>query len=424
MSLDEDIVDIITDILQSESDQSTLRNLCLVSRIFRSSTQRKIFSELTLCNRNQEDQEARSTRLSSLRSSLITNPILITYIRTIHISQRPLEDGTNGDNLWLDDPALVLLLEELIPTSLQRLRLHSELQAHYIVWEKLNPLLQDVLRRLISKPSLQVLSLKRCVFPPGFFAQLELSCLEQMEWVQTRIDLKNSLVIPDQLAQDNSHPCLSTLRLTYGADPSPDPKGDLSAIQHSGLGLISLKYLYVTFDGRKPFLPQVPQFEQIQELHVELIDKFETDFGQSSWQIDPGRYQALRRLSLHHIFPNDLDTFIAWIANTLQNIPSSHPTLSSIIIGLNFEPASGLFWDRIKPLSLQLLRLTQESNGVLKPSSVVVYVHTRGDDKDDVDLRKLTDFLISDWEEAVERMVIDVSSSAAAAPWHSIIGKV
>ncbi|TFK64855.1 hypothetical protein BDN72DRAFT_846222 [Pluteus cervinus] len=388
-----------------------LEYLLQVSQVFRSPSQREIFSKITLCDREGEGEEARSTRLGSLRALLTLNPILLTYIRTIHIMRLPPHQSCFA-HLWVE-PALACLLKDLLAAPLQHLRLSSQWWESSLDWAEFSLPLKDVLIQVFSKPSLRVLSLENCVFPQSFFHHLHLPGLEQIDWVEPSIRTE-AVPLPTARVPGTGQPCLANLQLSYGVYVSRDANDEPDfEVQNSGLDLSALRCLYfkIETDSLKPSLPRIPQFERIEELNIEVIDKFDSDDDDvTSWCIDLSRYTKLRKLSLRHVYPDGLDTFAIWIGNSLQTIPSFHPTLQSISVGLDFKPPTE-DWDAFKPLSHQLLRLTQESKGVLKPSSVVVDLRTTAFH---VSQEELMRCLNSSWEGETEKMVIDVTYSAAS----------
>ncbi|TFK64868.1 hypothetical protein BDN72DRAFT_861071 [Pluteus cervinus] len=238
MSLDEDVIDLITGILHGRGDHEALRNVCRVSRTFRDPAQRRIFSDIKLQNHLQNGTP-QWPRLQFLLSLFIANPILVTHIRTVHITQLQLMRDAHGNDVtpvWVVDDSDVLAL-----------------------------LLQPL-------------------------------CTTQGCATQHTFETKSTEIIAPKLS--------------------------------------ALEWIFFLILDEAP----------------------------STWKINLSHCRDLRRLSLHHTFSGELDEFVAWMANTLQTIPNSHPTLHSIILGSDFQPGYGDYQHDLQRPSLRLLQLTHHSN--------------------------------------------------------------
>ncbi|TFK66831.1 hypothetical protein BDN72DRAFT_961472 [Pluteus cervinus] len=382
--MNEDVIGIIAGLLKSDNDYHTLQNLSRVSRACRDPAQQQIFHDIHF-NNIRSDTLAPSRllpeRLVSLRVILLSNPAISRYARSIHVVQRAIiEDGMEVRLSWIMQNArtLGLIMEELISSPIKEISLCTH--SGEIFWKDLDEGFRDVFMRILRKSTLQNLNFASITLSPQFISYSNVPNLQQLRWVKPAIspdvetDDSNGIGTGSCIETGPAYP-LTRLAIHpryYEADTSLDITG---IIIRSGLVLNAIRFLHSHFDSVQPHLPDLPHLKQVEELQMSFLDDFDTYDDQESWRVDLSEYGALRKLVLHHTFPGEMDSFLSWITNTLASIPSHHPNLQHIIIGLDFDLGSRREnWPLLRRLSDELSRLSQGSGGVLKGSEVSVYV--------------------------------------------------
>ncbi|TFK64857.1 hypothetical protein BDN72DRAFT_962934 [Pluteus cervinus] len=379
--MNQDVIGIVADILK-ERDSIGLCNLSLVSRIFRYPSQRALYSRLTLINRSGD---AHLIRLNALTSVLNDNPRLCQSVRSVALIWSP-PGYLSLSPSWLETEtgisALSPLLETLATCPIQELALKVMGIRQTLKWVLLDLRIRTGLRGIFKQTTFRKLSLCRVDIPRQFFSSDMLPFVQEVHWDSVSLwaghGRDNETTLGVTSPENQPLETLTRLTLVPGEDSTPSEM--TSTMISTGLVPRALQSLHLRFDDPAPYLPKVPGLDTVEELHIEALLPMWRDSGDERSFINLKAFTRLRWLIMHQSFFTDVDYLHSWVCKTLTSIPSQHPNIRSIVIGLAFPMIYNSECDPFGSIASELWRLVQSSDGVLKPSAVKVHIHFEEED--------------------------------------------
>ncbi|TFK75492.1 hypothetical protein BDN72DRAFT_892022 [Pluteus cervinus] len=343
LNLGEDILGILAEKVDEdrtfyridEEDRNT-QNLCLVSRAFRKPCQRLLFREIHLRN-GKYPLVAPLPSLLRLRSVLSGNIHLCRYTRILELSQTFEGDMDDDFIPWMEqDPLLATVLNLFASSPITILRLNSDFHHPMLYWSDIDDQIQTSFTSIFAKPTLRTLELSQVVIcslllTPNRLPQLENLCLSgsRIEVIQEE-NLSASVVRRENGALTNVY--IDFYTETFWEDYDT-PLHEFVA--EAGLNFQTVKCLGVKFgeETLPSFSPLLPSLLHLVDLRI----SFSSLRPDLSERLNLSSLVSLANFSVCNRFRDHLNPSLCWTIDALASIPSSHPSLLSISVGLRFR---------------------------------------------------------------------------------------
>ncbi|KAJ6606370.1 hypothetical protein DFH09DRAFT_1299632 [Mycena vulgaris] len=187
--LPQELVDIVIDDIQD--DPASLKTCSYVSASFRRSSQRHIFSHITLL---PPWNATSSTLCQNFYEVLVSAPHLASYVHCLDIIEGCDPDGGRiaRDLPWVTSEKTLELVLPLL--RLRHLSLHCTWPASFLV-SSLRGTLKARLHDVIHSPALKSLSLGRMTFTPSAFHFFLGDCMALKELILTSVSVYSALEV-------------------------------------------------------------------------------------------------------------------------------------------------------------------------------------------------------------------------------------